>query len=192
MRARAAVIAVLLLVSATAVRAQQLVTASAVVPIASPTGAGTRNLSFGAIMPGAAAVNVTVPAAAAAQSATVHSGGFRFNVGSTRGLSFNMTTPTQLVNGTASMPVSFSGAQFGAWCVTSNGSACTTTAFDPATAASVNVCAQTLGNGSCHPNRVFAASDQLSVYIGGLLTVPAGARAGTYTATVTLNITQVY
>lgn len=192
MNARAAAIALLLLSFAGAAQAQQRVNATAMVAVASPTGAGTRNLAFGVVTPGAAPVNVAVPAAAAPQSATVHSGEYRLNVGSSRGLSFNITTPTQLVSGASSMPVSFNGMQYGAWCVTANGSACTPTAFNPATAANVNACKQTLGNGNCHPNRVFTSAEQLSVFIGGMLTVPAGARAGTYTATVTLNITQVY
>jgi len=193
MRARILVAMAALLGSAPAVQAQQQLTIGAVIPIASPTGAGTRNLAFGVITPGAAPVVVTVPAAAAAVGATVHAGEYRFDVSSSRGLSFTMTTPTQLTTvGLPPLAVSFNGTQYGAYCVTSGGSACTTTAFNPATATNVNVCFQRLGNGNCHPNKVYPIGSTLSVLVGGALTVPPGTPAATYTATVTLTITQVY
>lgn len=184
---------VLALAVAVPAAAQQQLSVSAVLPVQSPTGAGQRNLAFGSIVPGAATVTVSVPAAAAPQSATVMSGEFRFGVATNRGMQFDLSLPAQLsAAGLTPLAVSYNGNQYGAWCVSGGGNTCTLTTFDPSSATSHRMCAQTLGNGNCHPTKTWAAGSQLSVFIGGLLTVPPGARPGTYTATITLTITQVY
>jgi hypothetical protein len=172
--------------------AAQPVTIAADVPVSSPTGAGTRNLSFGVVQPQAGgSVLVSVPAAVAPVSATVHSGQFRFNVQNSRGVTFTLQTPPELVSGSFTMPVNYNDTQFGGHCV-DTGSGCTLTNFNPAASPQVRVCRQTLGNGNCHPVNTWAANSMLSVYVGGALSVPPGQRAGTYTGTVTLTIIQVH
>jgi hypothetical protein len=192
MRTRAILLAAAMLLTAVPLCAQQ-VTLAAVVPVASPTGAGTRNLTFGIVMPVPGATqNVDVTAAVAPVSATVQSGEFRYNVASTRGLDFVMTVPAVLIGvGSPPLGVTFDGMQYGGYCVTTGG-ACTLTSFNPASAANTRVCAQVIGSGSCHPARVFPLGSELAIYIGGHLSVPPSTRAGVYTGTVTLTIVQVY
>lgn len=193
MRSRATLLSIALLLAASPAASQQ-VAVSASVPLASPTGSGVRNLAFGAIVPLAGqTVQVDVPAAALPVSGSVHAGEFRYDVTSARGLDFSLTVPVALTGpGSIALPVTFAGTQYGAWCVTSGGSACTPTAFDPSDPALMRVCYQTVGNGNCHPNRVFPVGSELAVYVGGRLSVPQNARAGDYSATITLTIVQVY
>ncbi|MBR9989090.1 MAG: hypothetical protein KFH98_04995 [Gemmatimonadetes bacterium] len=158
------------------------------VPVRSPTGAGTRNLTFGTVTPIVGTTQLVNVAAAALQS-----GEFRFDLTSLRGLEFSLTLPTVLTGPAgSSLAVSFAGTQYGEYCVSSGGAPCTATAFDPAAAAAIRICAQTLGSGNCHPNRVYAAGSDVAINVGGSLSVPPTARAGVYTATITLNIVQVY
>jgi hypothetical protein len=183
----------LMLAAAPPLHAQQTVAVSAEVPVASPTGSGTRNLSFGTVMPLAGAgVTVDVPAAQAPQSASVHSGEFRFDVANTRGVEFTTSLPAQLdAGGGATLAFAANGAGYGGWCAMIGAAACVLTNFNP-TAASVRACRQVLGNGNCHPVQVWPASTTLAVYIGGAITVPPGQPAGTYSGTITLTIIQVY
>lgn len=192
MGARATLLPIALLLLAAAVEAQD-VTTTASVPLASPTGSGTRNLAFGVVAPIAGTTqNVDVAAAVAPASGTVQSGEFRFDVSGARGLSFTVLVPAQLTTaGAAPLSASFNGTQYGGFCVSAT-AVCTLTAFNPGVAPVVLVCAQTLGSGVCHPTRTFGAGNQLRVYIGGRLQVPPTARAGVYTGTVTLTIVQVY
>jgi hypothetical protein len=173
--------------------AQQM-TIAASVPLTSPTGTGTRNLAFGVATPlPGQTVEIDVPAADLPISGTVHAGEFRYDVTSVRGLDFSLTVPPALTGpGLIPLPVTFGGLQYGGHCVTLGGSACTLTGFDPAAASNVRVCYQTVGSGSCHPNRVFPVGSELAVYIGGRLSVPPAAPAGDYSATVTMTIVQVY
>jgi hypothetical protein len=191
-RARATLLVIAILCHAGQAAAQN-VGITATVELGSPTGSGVRDLSFGVITPAVAMPTlVDVPAAAAPVSGTVFAGEYRFSVSSTRGVDFALSLPAQLqAPGLTPLPLSFNGAQYGGWCVTAGAAVCTLTAFNP-TVGTVRVCNQTLGNGNCHPNRVFTAGSELAVYVGGLLTVPPLARAGTYSATVTLSIVQVY
>lgn len=193
MHVRAALTACALLCFTGPVFAQQ-VTVSASVPVTSPTGAGVRNLAFGAAAPLAGqTVEIDVPAAALPLGAGLHSGEFRYDVSSTRGLEFTLSLPGSLAGpGSALLPVTFAGNRYGGYCVTAGGSACTLTAFDPAAGATIRVCYQEVGGGSCHPGRVFPTGSELAVHVGGRLSIPSSALAGAYTATVTLTIVQVY
>lgn len=193
MRSRAILLAFALL-SMGVPLAAQAVNVTANVPTRSPTGAGTRDLTFGVIMPVSGTVQtVDVPAAATPVSGTVQSGGFRYDVAALRGLDFSLSVPSVLTgSGTSSLNVSFAGVQYGSYCVAVGGGACTPAGFDPSAATPVRVCFQTLGNGNCHQNRVFPAGSELSVYVGGRLTIPPTALAGVYTATVTLTVVQVH
>ncbi|HEX2167092.1 MAG TPA: DUF4402 domain-containing protein [Longimicrobiales bacterium] len=193
MHFRATLLSLSLLLAALPAASQQ-VPVSASVPLASPTGSGVRNLAFGAITPMAGqTVQVDVPAAPLPVSGSVHAGEFRYDVTSARGLDFTLTVPAALTGpGLVSLPVTFAGTQYGAFCVTEGGSACALTAFDPSDPSAVRVCYRTIGGGSCHPNRVFPVGSELAVYVGGLLSVPQNARAGDYSATITLTIVQVY
>jgi hypothetical protein len=191
-RVAAALLGWLLLTVSTAA-AQQL-TATAELPVAAPTGMGTRDLAFGAItlQPGQTTM-LSVPAAVAPMSGSAHSGAYRFNVGNTRGVTFSVAPPTELTAPDAApLALSYNSDLYGAFCV-SAGTACTTlTNFNPATTPQQTVCMQMLGNGSCHQNRFFATGTELAVYIGGLVAVPAAQRAGVYTGVVTLTILQVH
>jgi hypothetical protein len=186
-------LAFLLLLPGVNAMAQQ-VSIAASVPLASPIGAGVRNLAFGAATPiPGQTLEIDVPAAQPPISGTVHAGEFRFNVASVRGLDFALTVPSTLgAPGLTPLPVTFGGLQYGGYCVTAGGSACTLTGFDPAAASNVRVCFQIVGSGSCHPNRVFPPGSELAIYVGGRLSVPAAALPGVYSATVTLTIVQVH
>ncbi|HEX6307579.1 MAG TPA: hypothetical protein VFZ69_05285 [Longimicrobiales bacterium] len=192
MRRRAVSLAVALLFASTATAAQQ-VGVTADVPLASPVGAGTRNLSFGVVTPIAGQiVDVDVPAAAAAVSGNIFAGEFRYDVTAARGLDFIMATPAFLIGpGLPPLTVTFDGMQYGGYCIVAL-TGCTLTNFNPAAPGSIRVCARTLGSGVCHANRMFAPGTELAVYIGGRLSVPSTARAGLYSGTITLTIVQVY
>ena len=192
MRYGTVLLAVALLVTASPLAAQQ-VNVAASVPVRSPTGAGVRNLAFGAVTPLVGqSVDIDVVAAASPQSGSVHAGEFRYDVSGASGLDFSLTMPATLTSGALpALTLTSAGVQYGGWCVTSGVSSCLLKGFDPA-GASVRVCQQTRPNLTCHPNRVFPANTELGVYVGGRLTVPSTARAGVYTGTVTLTIVQVY
>ncbi|HEX6134110.1 MAG TPA: hypothetical protein VFZ24_09105 [Longimicrobiales bacterium] len=192
MRLWAVSLAAALLVPGSPAVAQQVAVA-ADVPVASPVGAGTRNLAFGVVVPiMGQIVDVDVPAATAPVSGTVHAGEFRYDVTSARGLDFILTTPAALLGpGLPPLGVTFDGLQYGGYCIDA-GAGCTLTVFNPAAPGNVRVCARMLASGSCHPNRFFAPGTELGVYIGGRLSVPPTARAGIYSGVVTLTIVQVY
>lgn len=192
MRSGMTLLAAALLATGSSAAAQQLAVGAAV-PVASPTGGGTRNLTFGTVTPlTGASAQVDVPAAVAPLGPSVQSGEFRFDVTSANGVDFQVTVPAALTSGALpSLPVSFNGPQYGAYCVTEGG-ACALTGFDPTGPGLVRVCEQTRPNGTCHPARVFDPGTELAVYIGGRLTVPPSARAGIYTGVITFTIVQVY
>lgn len=193
MRCRATLLAISLLFAAMPAASQQL-TVAASVPLTSPPGAGVRSLAFGAVTPVAGqTVAVDVPAAALPVSGSVHAGEFRYDVSNVRGLDFAIAVPSSLSGpGVPALPVTFAGTQYGGFCVTSGGSACALTPFDPGDPSTVRICYRTVGSGNCHPSQRFPLVSELAVYIGGRLSVPASARAADYTATITLTIVQVY
>lgn len=175
--------------------AQSNVFASATVPLASPSGGGVRNLAFGEIMPApGVTTTVSVPAAAAPQSASVMSGEFALSVAGSSGIDFTVSVPSILTSsiGGLTIPVSFAGTQYGASCVVEGGAACTTTAFNPAAGGTFKQCREYKGNGDCKTNRVWTAGTLLRVFVGGAVSVAPSAVAATYTGTVTLSIVQVY
>lgn len=192
MKGRGLPVAILLLF-ATAPLAAQQVDVVASVPQRSPLSTGVRDLTFGPIMP--TAVNpqtVIVAAAVAPVSGTVQSGAFRYDVANLRGLDFTLAVPLALISPAGdALPVASAGTQYGGYCVGTPAATCTLTSFDPS-ASSVRVCRQQVGGGNCHPNNVFPANSELSIYVGGMLTVPPMPHAGTYTGVVTMTILQVY
>lgn len=191
MYGRAASFLFVLLCAAAPVAAQHIdVTAS--VPVRSPTGAGTRNLTFGVLTPVTGSTQtIDVPAAVAPVSSTVQAGEFRYDVNGLRGVVYNITTPTQLTApGADPLVVTSNGAQYGAYCITAS-AACSLTNFNPAAGGNITVCRTTLF-GFCIPLLSWPGGTQMRVYVGGRLTVPPTARAGVYTGTVTMTIVQVY
>jgi hypothetical protein len=180
-----------LLIAGNPLAAQQ-VEVGANVPVRSPTGAGVRTLTFGMLTPLTGTTQtVNVVAAVAPVSGTVQSGEFRYNVAGLRGVTFTVSVPAELTaSGASPLTVSFNGAQFGGYCVTSAAS-CTLTSFNPAAGANIRVCRVTLPSW-CNPFTPYAGGNQLRVYVGGLLSVPPTARAGVYSGTVTLSIVQVH
>jgi len=197
MRASTLCLLSLLLPVALAIRAPELqaqqVAVSAAVPLASPTTVGARDLTFGTIMPDPnAARTVAVLAAVDRASASVQSGEYRLDVAALHGVTFALSTPTELTSATAPpLPVNFSGGGYGGWCVTRGRSGCGLNGFDPA-GGDQRVCANELGGGVCDLGTSWPAASTLRVFVGGELTIPPTALAGTYTATITLTVTQVY
>ena len=174
--------------------AQAIVHASTFVPVASPTGIGVRNLSFGNITPTAGVTQtITVPAAVAPQSVTTQSGQFDITAEGAAGVGFQLSIPPVLTStiGGLTLPFSATGNQFGAHCVTNATTPCTLTAFDPSAGGSINVCARVVGN-TCHRPTVFVPNTRIRVYLGGSLAVPPATAAATYVGVITLNIVQVY
>ena len=98
--------------------AQAIVRASTFVPVASPTGIGVRNLSFGNITPTSGTQTITIPAAVAPQSATTQAGQFDISVAGAAGVGLELTLPAVLTStiGGLTIPVGFNGNQFGAHC----------------------------------------------------------------------------
>ena len=187
---RAVSLAFVLLFACTPLAAQH-VDVTANVPERSPTGARTRNLRYGMLTPIAGTTQtVDVPAGVAPVSGTVQAGEFRYDVGGLRGVVYNVTTPTQLTAPDAApLGVTSNGAQYGGYCITTT-AACSLTGFNPS-AGDVTVC-RTMIFGACFPWQAWPGGTQMRVYVGGRLTVPPTARAGTYTGTITLTIVQVY
>jgi len=184
-------VAVILLLLGGSAFAQQ-VDVAASVPVRSPTGSGVRNLTFGEVTPLAGTTQtIDVPAAAAPQSATIQSGEFRYDLTATRGISFNVTMPTQLTApGADPLVMTANGSQYGAYCV-SNTAACSLTSFNPSAGQTITVC-RTMIFGFCLPLLPYPNGTNIRVFVGGRITVPATARAGIYTGTATLTIVQVY
>jgi hypothetical protein len=170
----------------------QSVTATAEVPVAAPSGGGARNLAFGEVVPQPGqTVVVSVPAAVAPITGTMHSGEFRLNLESVRGVTISVQPPPSLANATASLAIDYNDLLYGAYCV-DTGAGCALTSFNPATTDQLRICRQSGASGNCHPNQTFPLNSILSVFIGGGLAVPPTQRAGLYTGTVTLTIVQVH
>ena len=173
--------------------AQAIVRATTFVPVASPTGIGVRNLSFGNITPTAGGTQtVNVPAAVAPQS-TTQAGQFDITVEGAAGVGFELTMPTVLTStiGGLTLPVSFNGNQFGAHCVVNASTPCTLTAFDPGAGGTITVCARLVGS-TCHRPTVWMSNTRIHVYLGGSVDVAPSSAAATYVGVITLSIVQVY
>lgn len=151
----------------------------------------TRDLQFGNV---GAGQTVSVPAQPPYTAGTWSAAARFGNMRKTVRYGVRFTLPTVLSNGTATMPVSFAGTQFGWLCVwnttTSTASSCDVqqTNFDPSlyTASGSNLVIDlpnnTPGNGNF-------ASD---IYVGGQLTVPTGTlKPGTYTAPITITMSVI-
>jgi hypothetical protein len=103
-----------------------------------------------------------------------------------------LTLPSQLTNSTASMPVTWTGTQYGWLCVwnatTGTAGVCAVqdASFDPsAHTTAANAFQIDLPNNTPQ-NNVFAAD----IYVGGRLAVPSGSlRPGTYSAPITITVT---
>lgn len=188
---RLSLLIVLLLILGGPASAQQ-VDVAVTVPVRSPTGSGVRNLVFGEITPVAGATQVVdVPAAEAPVSATVQSGEFRYDLTAMRGITFNVSVPTQLTApGADPLALVANGSQYGAYCV-SRTATCAPTSFNPSSGQNITVC-RTMLFGFCLPFMPYQTGTSIRVFVGGRLTVPATTRAGIYTGTVTLTIVQVY
>lgn len=151
----------------------------------------TRDLYFGFVSPGEV---VAVPARPAYPTGTWAAGARFDNLRKTVTYGVRFTLPTQLTNGTSTMPVSFNGTQFGWLCVwnTSTGTAgvCAVqdAVFNPASHTSAaSPLVIDLPNNTPQ-NNVFAAD----VYVGGRLSVPAGAlRPGTYSAPIVITVSVI-
>jgi hypothetical protein len=149
----------------------------------------TRDLYFGSVGPGS---DVVVPAQPPYIAGT-WAAGVRFNnLRKTVEYGISFTLPASLTNGTTSLPVSWSGTQYGWLCVwnttTSTAASCGVqqTNYDPsAHTSSASPLLVDLPNNTPQ-NNVFAAD----VYVGGRLTVPTVSLApGTYSAPLTVTIT---
>jgi hypothetical protein len=151
----------------------------------------TRDLYFGSVSPGQV---IPVPARPAYPVGTWAAGARIGNLAKTVRYGMSLTLPSQLTNGTASMPVSFSGTQYGWLCVwnqtagTPGVCAVQDASFNPASHTSPAT-AMTIDLPNNTPqNHVFAAD----VYVGGQLSVPAGTlKPGTYAAPLTITVTVI-
>ena len=171
--------------------AAQQVEVSASVPLRSPSGAGTRNLSFGTMTPVAGTTQVVDVLAAAPVMADVPPGEFRYDVAGLRGVTFNVSVPAALsATGAVPLPVSFNGLQYGGYCVSTN-AGCSLTPFDPGAGADIRACHVTLVV-TCSPMAPYPAGSVMRIYIGGRLSIPPSARAGEYAGVVTVTIVQVH
>lgn len=148
----------------------------------------TRDLYFGTVGPGSV---VSVPARPAYPVGT-WAAGVRFgNMAKTVRYGVSFTLPSQLVSGTATLPVSWAGTQYGWLCVwnqsTGTPGVCgvQNSSFSPASHTSSGTALQVDLPNNTPQNNVFAAD----VYVGGQLTVPAGQlKPGTYQAPITITV----
>jgi hypothetical protein len=151
----------------------------------------TRDLYFGNVGPGQV---VSVPARPAYPVGTWAAGARFGNLAKTVRYGVRFALPTRLSNGTASMPVSWTGTQYGWLCVwnatvgTPGVCAVQDASFDPSAHTS-NATAMTIDLPNNTPqNHVFTAD----LYVGGRLTVPAGSlKPGTYSAPITITVTVI-
>ncbi len=150
----------------------------------------TRDLYFGSVGPGS---DVVVPAQPPYTAGT-WAAGVRFNnLRKTVEYGISFTLPANLTNGSTSLPVSWSGTQYGWLCVwntnTSTAASCNVQqeAYDPsAHTSSASPLLVDLPNNTPQNNVVAA-----DVYVGGRLTVPSAGTLppGTYSAPLTVTIT---
>ena len=149
----------------------------------------TRDLYFGNVGPG----DVVAVPARPAYPVNTWAAGVRFgNLAKTVTYGIRFTLPTQLASGTSTIPVSWTGTQYGWLCVwnqtsgTAGVCAVQDASFSPASYTTANLVVDLPNN--TPQNHVFAAD----VYVGGQLTVPSGSlKPGTYAAPVTITITVI-
>jgi len=151
----------------------------------------TRDLYFGNVSPGQV---VSVPARPAYPVGTWAAGARFGNLAKTVKYGVRFTLPTQLTNGTATMPVSWSGTQYGWLCVwnqsTGTAGVCAVqdASFSPAAHTTVATALTIDLPNNTPQNHVFAAD----IYVGGQLSVPAGSlKPGTYSAPLTITVTVI-
>jgi hypothetical protein len=146
----------------------------------------TRDLYFGSVSPGQV---VSVPARPAYPVGTWAAGARFSNLRKTVTYGIRFTLPSQLTSGTSTLPVSWSGTQYGWLCVwnASSGTAgvCAVqdASFSPASYTAANLVVDLPNN--TPQNNVFTAD----IYVGGQLTVPGGTlKPGTYSAPITITV----
>ncbi|HSU12511.1 hypothetical protein [Longimicrobium sp.] len=151
----------------------------------------TRDLYFGNVSPGQV---VSVPARPAYPVGTWAAGARFGNLAKTVRYGVRFTLPTQLANGTATMPVSWNGTQYGWLCVwnqsTGTAGVCAVqdASFNPSSHTTPAAALVIDLPNNTPQNNVFAAD----VYVGGQLSVPAGSlKPGTYSAPVTITVTVI-
>lgn len=176
---------------ATPAQWKSTVTASVIVappPILLST---TRDLYFGNVGPGQV---ITVPARPAYPVGTWAAGARFQNLRKTVTYGVRFTLPTQLSNGTATMPVSFNGTQYGWECVwnqtTGTPGVCAVqdASFSPAAHTSAATPLSINLPNNTPQNNVFS----VDLYVGGQLTVPAGSlNPGTYSAPIVITVSVI-
>lgn len=151
----------------------------------------TRDLYFGSVEPGQV---VSVPARPAYPVGTWAAGARFGNLAKTVTYGVRFTLPTQLSNGTATMPVSWNGTQYGWLCVWNQNSgtpgvcAVEDRSFNPSSHTSVATSLVIDLPNNTPQNHVFAAD----VYVGGRLSVPAGTlKPGTYSAPIVITVSVI-
>lgn len=151
----------------------------------------TRDLYFGSVEPGQV---VSVPARPAYPVGTWAAGARFGNLAKTVTYGVRFTLPTQLTNGTATMPVSWNGTQYGWLCVWNQNSgtpgvcAVEDRSFNPSSHTSVATSLVIDLPNNTPQNHVFAAD----VYVGGRLSVPAGTlKPGTYSAPIVITVSVI-
>lgn len=151
----------------------------------------TRDLYFGNVGPSQV---ISVPARPTYPVGTWAAGARFGNMAKTVRYGVRFTLPTQLANGTATIPVSFNGTQYGWLCVwnqtvgTPGVCAVQDASFNPSsyTSAATPMVIDLPNN--TPQNHVFAAD----VYVGGQLSVPAGSlKPGTYSAPIVITVSVI-
>jgi hypothetical protein len=151
----------------------------------------TRDLYFGSV---GAGMVVSVPAQPPYTAGTWSAAARFGNLSKTVAYGVVLTLPAQLTSGSgASMPVTWSGTQYGWLCVwnfnTGTPGVCAVQqqAFSPAahTAAGTPLLIDLPNN--TPQNQVFTAD----VYVGGQLTVPSGAPPGLYSAPLNITVARI-
>jgi hypothetical protein len=139
------------------------------------TGAGTRALQFGVIVPGTTTVTVL--------PRTASGGEFRIaGVKNRKSVDISFTLPTQLVGPAgATIPLSFNG-NYAALCEIDNSGSCVTASYvtwNPVTTPSFRDQPTRY-----QPGRKVFTYDAYQVYLGGSASPSATQRQGTYTASI--------
>jgi hypothetical protein len=149
----------------------------------------TRDLYFGNVSPGQV---VSVPAQPAYPVGTWSAAARFGNMAKTVRYGVTFTLPTRLTNGTATMPVTWNGTQYGWRCVwnqtVGTPGVCDVgqANFDPSAYTSTPMVVDLPNN--TPQNHVFA----VDLYVGGRLAVPSGSlKPGTYSAPIKITVTVV-
>ena len=151
----------------------------------------TRDMYFGNVSQGQV---VSVPAQPPYPVGTWSAAARIGNLAKTVKYGVRFTLPTQLSNGTATMPVTWNGTQYGWLCVwnqtvgTAGVCAIQDVAFDPSAHTTLATAMVIDLPNNTPQNHVFAAD----IYVGGQLTVPTGAlKPGTYSAPLTMTVSVI-